>query len=129
MTLIDSRPGVHACMTRLPTGLGVFIDAVVVVPRLGPPLEVELAEWMPSADVPAAADRYRALMAESGAVNCSALPGALEAVRAIRGSGGGVGGVGPEAGPLPGFSPRGPRLEGARDPRRPRGGGQGGGGC
>ncbi|MDX6198344.1 MAG: pyridinium-3,5-biscarboxylic acid mononucleotide sulfurtransferase [Actinomycetota bacterium] len=90
VTLIDSRPGVHASTTQLSKELGVFIDPDVVVSRLGPPLEAELAEWMPAADVPAAADRYREIMAESGAVNCMALPGAVDAVRAIRDSGGRV---------------------------------------
>jgi uncharacterized protein len=90
MTLIDSRPGVHSSMVQLSLELGVPIDADLVVSRLGPPLEAELAEWMPAADVPAAADRFRALMAESGATECAALPGALDAVRAIRSSGGRV---------------------------------------
>ncbi|MDT7572482.1 MAG: pyridinium-3,5-biscarboxylic acid mononucleotide sulfurtransferase [Actinomycetota bacterium] len=90
MTLIDSRPGVHACTSQLSAELGVFIDADLVVSRLGPPLESELGEWMPEAAVPAAADRFRELMAESGAANCLALPGAADAVRAIRASGGRV---------------------------------------
>ena len=90
MTLIDTRAGVHAATTQLSAELGVPIDADVVVSRLGPPLESELAEWMPAAAVPAAAERFREIMAESGAVNCVALPGAVEAVRAIRGSGGRV---------------------------------------
>lgn len=90
MTLVDTRPGVHGSMTRLSTELGIAIDADAVVARLGPPLEVELAEWMPAAVVPAAADRFRTLMAESGAVNCAALPGAVEAVRAVRAAGGRV---------------------------------------
>src|SRR3954452_6130629 len=90
MTLIDSRPGVHDCMLRVSDELGVSIDADVVVSRLGPPLETELAHWMPAEDVPAAADRYRELIAESGAHNCSALPGAADAVRTIKESGGRV---------------------------------------
>jgi uncharacterized protein len=104
MTLIDSRPGVHACMTQLSAELGVVIDADLVVSRLGPPLEAELAEWMPAAEVPAAADRYRALMAESGAVNCSALPGAADAVRTIRESGGRVVVVTAKSAPLAAIS-------------------------
>ena len=90
MTLIDSRPGVRAAMRQLSAELGVFIDADLVASRLGPPLETELAHWMPAADISAAADRYRELMAEFGAVNCSALPGAAESVRAIRDAGGRV---------------------------------------
>src|SRR4051812_6418601 len=90
MTLIDSRPGVRDCMVQLSAELGIPIDADLVVSRLGPPLETELAEWMPAPDVPAAADRFRVLMAESGAHNCSALPGAADAVQAIRATGGRV---------------------------------------
>jgi uncharacterized protein len=90
MTLIDTRAGVRASMIQLSAELGVPIDADVVVSRLGPPLEAELAEWMPTADVPAAADRFREIMAVSGAADCTALPGALDAVRAVRESGGRV---------------------------------------
>ncbi|MDT7538403.1 MAG: pyridinium-3,5-biscarboxylic acid mononucleotide sulfurtransferase [Actinomycetota bacterium] len=104
LTLIDSRPGVHASMTQLSAELGVFIDPEVVVSRLGPPLEAELAEWMPAADVPAAADRYREIMAATGAVNCSALPGAIDAVRVIRDSGGRVVVVTAKSAPLAAIS-------------------------
>ncbi|MCU1674235.1 MAG: haloacid dehalogenase domain protein hydrolase [Frankiales bacterium] len=90
MTLVDTRPGVHWSMTRLSEELGVPIDADVVVSRLGPPLEVELAHWLPESQVSAAADRFRQLMAEAGAANCSALRGAAEAVAAVRGSAGRV---------------------------------------
>jgi uncharacterized protein len=90
MTLVDTRPGVHASMTRLSAELGVAIDADVVVGRLGPPLEVELAHWMPAPEVPAAADRFRELMASGGASDCTPLPGAVEAVAAVRAAGGRV---------------------------------------
>src|SRR5689334_1851545 len=90
MTLIDTRLGVHATTRQLSQELDVFIDADLVVSRLGPPLESELAEWMPATDVPAAADRFREIMAESGAANCIALPGAIDAVQTIRDSGGRV---------------------------------------
>jgi uncharacterized protein len=90
MTLIDTRPGVHRSMVQLAVELGIPIDADLVVSRLGPPLESELAEWMPAEAVPAAADRFRELMAEFGAADCRALPGAVEAARAVRASGGRV---------------------------------------
>jgi uncharacterized protein len=90
MTLVDTRPGVHASMLRLSGELGVPIDADMVVARLGPPLEVELAHWLPAEAVPAAADRFREIMAESGAANCVALPGAADAVAAVRAAGGRV---------------------------------------
>jgi uncharacterized protein len=90
MTLVDTRPGVRASMERLSADLGVPIDADLVVSRLGPPLETELAEWMPAEQVPAAAVRFRELMAEFGAGDCRPLPGAVEAVQAVRASGGRV---------------------------------------
>jgi uncharacterized protein len=90
MTLVDTRPGVRAAMAQLSDELGVRIDADLVASRLGPPLEVELASWLPAEAVDAAADRYREIAAESGAANCVALPGAVEAVAAVRRSGGRV---------------------------------------
>lgn len=88
MTLIDSRAGVHATMCALVAETGVFIDPNVVVARLGPPLEQELAEWVPAEQIDPLADRYRELYAELGLVGLIALPGAgaaLDAVRAIDG--------------------------------------------
>ncbi|GAC1439964.1 MAG: hypothetical protein NVSMB55_03020 [Mycobacteriales bacterium] len=87
MTLVDTRAGVRSSMCTLSAELGIPIDADVVVSRLGPPLEAELAEWMPSGQVAAAADRFRELMAQSGAADCQALPGAVAAVAAVRASG------------------------------------------
>lgn len=90
MTLVDTRPGVHSTIAQLSAELGVWIDPDVVVARLGPPLEVELAQWMPRADVPAAADRFRELMLAAGAADCVALPGAHEALAAVHAAGGRV---------------------------------------
>ena len=88
MTLVDTRSGVRASMLRLAEELDVAIDADLAVSRLGPPLEDELACWLPAAVVPAAAERFRELMAASGAADCVALPGAVEAVQAVRAAGG-----------------------------------------
>ena len=90
MTLVDTRAGIRACMTELSAELGRPIDADVVVSRLGPPLETELAHWLPAEQVPAAARWYRERMAVHGAANCRLLPGAGEAVAAVRGAGGRV---------------------------------------
>jgi phosphoglycolate phosphatase len=88
MTLIDSRVGVHAAMRALIDETGAPIDADVVVARLGPPLEQELAQWVPADQIDPLADRYRELYAELGLVGLVALPGAhaaLDAVRAAKG--------------------------------------------
>ncbi len=84
MTLIDPRPGVVATMAALSRETGVRIDGELVASRLGPPLETELAHFFPPEDVPAAADRYRALYVEHAMPLTTALPGAVDAVAAVR---------------------------------------------
>ena len=61
MTLIDSRPGIKAAYVRLAAETGVYIDTDLVVSRLGPPLEDEMANWFPADEIVAACDRYRAM--------------------------------------------------------------------
>jgi phosphoglycolate phosphatase len=88
MTLIDSRPGVHAVMTELSRETGVYIDADAVVERLGPPLDEELAHWFPAAEIDAVGDRYRALYPAFAIAPVPAMPGAAESFAAIRAAGG-----------------------------------------
>jgi len=88
MTLIDSRPGIRKVYDLLAAETGVFIDSDLVVSRLGPPVEQELAHWFPAEDLREAADRYRALYALHGIEDCLALPGAYEALAAVRAHGG-----------------------------------------
>jgi phosphoglycolate phosphatase len=90
MTLIDSRPGVHAAMTALAAETGVYIDADVVVERLGPPLDEELAHWFPADAIEATADRFRELYPDYAITPTPALPGAAESYAAIREAGGQV---------------------------------------
>ena len=87
MTLIDPRPGVVATLAALAAETGVAIDGELVASRLGPPLEVELANWFAAGDVPAAAGRYRALYPEHAIPRTTALPGAAEAVALVRATG------------------------------------------
>ncbi len=88
MTLIDSRAGVHATIRALVEETGVFIDPDVVVERLGPPLELELAAWVPTEQVDPLADRFRELYAQLGIEGTLALPGAAEALDAVRAAAG-----------------------------------------
>jgi phosphoglycolate phosphatase len=88
MTLIDSRAGVHATVCALVEETGVFIDADVVVARLGPPLEQELAEWVPAERIDPLADRFRELYKDLGLHGLVALPGAAEALDAVRAASG-----------------------------------------
>ncbi|MFI8301014.1 MULTISPECIES: HAD family hydrolase [Streptomyces] len=88
MTLIDSRPGIHACYRALTERTGTYIDADLVVTRLGPPLEEELANWFPADRVAAVAEEYRAMYPAFAVAATSALPGAREAIAAVRDGGG-----------------------------------------
>ncbi|MER6343648.1 HAD family hydrolase [Streptomyces sp. NPDC001595] len=88
MTLIDSRPGIRACYLALAERTGAFIDADLAVTRLGPPLEQELRNWFPAADVPDIADLYRSMYPTYAIAATPALPGAREAIAAVRASGG-----------------------------------------
>jgi len=88
MTLVDSRPGITATLEALSSEIGRHIDAAVVVNRLGPMLEEELAAWLPAEEVLPAADRYRELYAELGVPGTALLPGAAAAVDAVRDLGG-----------------------------------------
>lgn len=87
MTLIDSRPGIKAVYEQIVVESGAPIDTDVVVSRLGPPVEWELANWMPEADVDQWADRYRELYPTIALELVETLPGALAAVEAARSRG------------------------------------------
>lgn len=88
MTLIDSRPGIHACYRALSERTGTYIDADLVVTRLGPPLEDELVNWFPAERVPAMAALYREMYPTRAIKSSLALPGAREAMTAVRSAGG-----------------------------------------
>jgi uncharacterized protein len=90
MTLVDSRAGIRAVYDLLSAETGVFVDSALAVSRLGPPLDTELAHWFPAEEIPALADRYRALYPEHAVVPSVVLPGAVEAVAAVRAHGAGV---------------------------------------
>jgi phosphoglycolate phosphatase len=85
LTLVDSRPGIRASMTRLARESGVAIDVDVVISRLGPKLEWELAQWFPADRVDAMATRYRELYWDDCTGDGTRLmPGARDAVDAVR---------------------------------------------
>lgn len=88
MTLIDSRPGVAAAMARLAEESGHPIDTALVTSRLGPPLEWELAHWLPADEIDHWSERYRAIYAELAIEAIPALPGAPEGLVAANDLGG-----------------------------------------
>jgi len=90
LTLADTRAGIAAVYDEVSLRTGVFIDTAAVMARLGPPLEWELANWMPVEEVPAAADVYRALYPSIAIPITTLMPGAREAVEAVRRAGGRV---------------------------------------
>ncbi|MGV9266355.1 HAD family hydrolase [Kitasatospora sp. NPDC003701] len=90
MTLLDTRPGIRATYLALAAETGAYIDADLVVTRLGPPLLDELRNWFPAERVPAVADRYRELYRDHAFAPTVALPGAHAAIDAVRAHGGRV---------------------------------------
>ncbi|MFF4213793.1 HAD family hydrolase [Streptomyces sp. NPDC001796] len=88
MTLIDSRPGIHACYQALSARTGRYIDADLAVTRLGPPLAEELVNWFPAEEIDAVADLYREMYPTIAIAATPALPGAREAIDAVRAAGG-----------------------------------------
>jgi phosphoglycolate phosphatase len=88
MTLIDSRPGIAATLEALSAETGVAIEADLVVNRLGPTLEEEMANWYPREHVEVMSDRFRELYTELGVPGCAPLPGARAAVDAVASAGG-----------------------------------------
>ncbi|MCC8479001.1 HAD hydrolase-like protein [Streptomyces globisporus] len=88
MTLVDSRPGIAAAFRVLVAKTGVPVDIDLVVNRLGPPLETELAHWFPADEVPAAAGLYRAAYPDHAIAPSTALAGARESVAVVRALGG-----------------------------------------
>ena len=88
MTLVDSRPGIRASMGALSRETGVEIDADVVIGRLGPKLEWELAQWFPADQVDQMSERYRWHYWEHCVgTGTLLLPGARDAVAAARARG------------------------------------------
>lgn len=88
MTLIDSRPGIHAVYVALSAETGVPIDADLAVSRLGPPLQQEIAEWFPAEQVDEMVERYRALYPAYAIESSLPLSGARDAIQAVRDAGG-----------------------------------------
>jgi phosphoglycolate phosphatase len=85
MTLVDSRPGIRASMDALSRETGIPIDVDVVIDRLGPKLEWELAQWFPAEKVAHACKRYRAhYWHHCVGAGTILLPGARAAIDAVR---------------------------------------------
>jgi len=88
LTLIDSRAGIAAAYRALADRTGVHIDTDLVVTRLGPPLEVEMANWFPPSEVPAAVELYRSMYPSLAVPPTVPMPGAAAAISAVHDAGG-----------------------------------------
>ena len=88
MTLLDTRPGIKRVWEELSASTGVFVDSELAVSRLGPPLAVEMAEWVPAHEVDTFIAHYRALYPEYAIASSEPLPGVVEALGAVRAAGG-----------------------------------------
>ncbi|MEU1401429.1 HAD family hydrolase [Streptomyces sp. NPDC005728] len=88
MTLIDSRPGIHACYLALSERTGTYIDADLAITRLGPPLVEELVHWFPAEQIAPMADLYREMYPSIAIAATPAMAGAREAIDAVRAAGG-----------------------------------------
>lgn len=90
LTLIDTAPGFQQVLAVLGTELGVEFPVEEMTARLGPPLDMLLAPYLPPEEIPAAGDRFRALYPEHAITSVPVLPGAHEAIAAVRRHGGRV---------------------------------------
>ena len=88
MTLIDTRPGIAACLTDLAAETGVALDVDALCARLGPPLDHMLAPHYPAEQIPALVDRFRRRYPELAIAPTPHLDGAHEALAAVRRHGG-----------------------------------------
>ncbi|MFJ9842003.1 HAD family hydrolase [Kitasatospora sp. NPDC101155] len=90
MTLLDTRPGIRATYEALSAETGTYIDADLVVTRLGPPPLNEIRNWFPEDEAERAVARYRELYRDHAFAPTVPLPGAHAAVEAVRAHGGRV---------------------------------------
>ncbi|WP_244929981.1 HAD hydrolase-like protein [Nocardioides sp. W7] len=84
MTLIDTVPGFGSVLRALGGELGVEFPVEEMTAKLGPPLDLLLAPYLPAAAIAAAGDRFRVLYPDHAIVSVPALAGAHEAIAAVR---------------------------------------------
>lgn len=87
LTLVDTRPGIHAALTALAAQTGRPIDADAIVAALGPPVADVLAPWFQDDELTDAVEAFRTHMARVGVMNVAPLPGAHAALLAARAAG------------------------------------------
>lgn len=90
MTLIDTVPGFSAVLHALGAELGVEFPVEQMTARLGPPLDLLLADHLAEDAIGPAGDRFRALYPDHAIASVPALGGAHESLAAVRRHGGRV---------------------------------------
>ncbi|CAB4704103.1 MAG: ATP-dependent sacrificial sulfur transferase LarE [Actinobacteria bacterium] len=90
LTLIDTVPGFRSVLLALGAELGVDFPVEEMTSKLGPPLDLLLAPYLPAEQIAAVGDRFRALYPEHAVASVPALPGAHESIAAVRRHGGRV---------------------------------------
>jgi len=90
MTLIDTVPGFSATLTVLGAELGIEFPVEEMTSKLGPPLDLMLAEHLPAEQIGSAGDRFRELYPDHAITPVPAFDGAHEAIAAVRRHGGRV---------------------------------------
>lgn len=90
LTLIDTAPGFQQVLHALGAELEVEFPVEEMTRRLGPPLDMLLAPYLPADRIPAAGERFRALYPDHAITAVPVLPGAHEAIAAVRRLGGRV---------------------------------------
>ena len=90
MTLIDTVPGMTGTLTALGGELGVDLPVAQLTARLGPPLDVLLAGYLPAEVMASAVDRFRELYVDHAIHSVATLDGAVESIAAVRRHGGRV---------------------------------------
>lgn len=84
MTLIDTVPGFRDVLHALGAELGVELPVEEMTAKLGPPLDLLLAPYLPPEQVPAAGDLFRDLYPRYAIANVPAFDGAHDAIAAVR---------------------------------------------
>ena len=88
MTLIDTRPGFSATLVALAEGNGLELDVEEMSGRLGPPLSLLLAPYVPAERIDDLVDDFRARYPDHAIAPTAAFAGAHEALAAVRRHGG-----------------------------------------
>ncbi|GCD92004.1 hypothetical protein NLS1_40100 [Nocardioides sp. LS1] len=84
MTLIDTVPGFARVLVALGGELGVDFPVEQMTSKLGPPLDLLLADHLDEERIPSASDRFRELYPDHAIESVPALPGAHDALAAVR---------------------------------------------